>query len=114
MPTNSKEYMREWRKKHPNYMKEKSKEYYANLSPEEKKNQTELSHAAEVKYQKYSEKRAVNKYKRWSDEDIEKLKIMAEDGVSIPDMANNLNRTVYSIRGMLSRLSISLRNDIKP
>ena len=47
---------------------------------------------------------AVNKYKEWTEKDIEILRKLKEKGKSCREIATELGRTVYSVRWKLQRL----------
>jgi len=97
LATNSKEYMRKWRESHPGYFKERQKEYYKSLDEETKKRK----HRLEQLYQKDSLSHAVNKSKKWTEEDDKKLIYLYNNGQTANFIAKELGRSVYSIRSRI-------------
>lgn len=57
------------------------------------------------KHQQEASDAAVKHGQPWSEQDIERLLEMAERGLSGPQMAMSLNRTVYSVYTMKNKLS---------
>lgn len=97
MATNSKEYMRKWRESHPGYFKDRQKEYYKSLDDKTKKRK----HSLERKHQKDSLSHAINKSKKWTEEDDETLIRLYNNGHTAHFIANKLGRSVYSIRSRI-------------
>ena len=56
------------------------------------------------KYLHSADDLAVNKYKEWTERDIEILQKMREEGKTCREIAQKLGRTVYSVRWRLQKL----------